>query len=97
MEGHDTEPAASSRWRSVLYVAGAFEFLAGVLVPVTVGLVSDQPRDLGTFELPLAGYSIVVGLFTLFLADAIGQGQEWARMAFVAHQLVSLLGYCEPC
>lgn len=74
-----------------LYLGAVFELLAGVVILVTAG-VSDRATDLETFEVLLAGFLIAVGLFNLVLARAIGMGQEWARVVYVALQLLAVLG-----
>ncbi|MDQ4134019.1 MAG: hypothetical protein M3179_12655 [Actinomycetota bacterium] len=74
-----------------LYLGAVFELLAGVVILVT-GAVSDRATDLETFELMLAGFLIVAGLINAILARAIGLGREWARVVYVALQLLAVLG-----
>lgn len=74
-----------------LYLGAVFELLAGVVILVAAA-VSDRAAELETFEVILAVFLILVGLFNAFLARAIGAGQEWARVVYVALQLLAVLG-----
>jgi hypothetical protein len=75
----------------ILYLGAVFELLAGIVI-LAAAAVSDRATDLETFEIMLAVFLIVAGLFNAVLARFIGLGREWARVTYVALQLLAVLG-----